>query len=83
MWLQGMYIYEALCNVAPIMRAFAKKGTKAGEYPERPYAITREEIERRRLEQEKARMEKIKAKVMSFAMRHNAHLANSKGEEVT
>ena len=47
LWLQGMYIYEALCDVAPILRAFGKKGTKAHPYPSEPYAISREEIEER------------------------------------
>ena len=40
MWLQGLYVYEALCDVAPIMQAMAKKGTKARPYPERPYPVT-------------------------------------------
>lgn len=45
MWLQGMYIYEALCDVAPVMRAFAKKGTKPHKYPAEPYALTVKERE--------------------------------------
>ena len=39
LWLQGMYIYEALCDVAPIFHAFAKKGTKPRPYPEHPYSL--------------------------------------------
>ena len=27
-WLQGAYFYEALIDAAPVLRAFAKKGTK-------------------------------------------------------
>lgn len=27
--LLGMYIYEALCDVSPVLQAFAKKGDKA------------------------------------------------------
>ena len=45
LWLQGMYIYEALCDVAPVMRAFVKKGTKPGKYPEEPYPLTAKERE--------------------------------------
>lgn len=26
--MMGMYIYEAFCDVAPVLHAFAKKGTK-------------------------------------------------------
>lgn len=40
LWLQGLYIYEALCDVAPILRAFGKKGTKAHKYSSQPYPIT-------------------------------------------
>lgn len=32
MWLQGMYIYDAISRLSPILRAFAKKGTKAQPY---------------------------------------------------
>lgn len=37
--LQGMYFYEALCDVAPLFHAFAKKGTKAHPYPSEPYRL--------------------------------------------
>ena len=39
MWLQGMYIYEALCDAAPIFRDFVKKGTKPRPYPSRQYDL--------------------------------------------
>lgn len=37
LWMQGMYIYEALCDVSPILHAFSKKGTKPLQYTNRPY----------------------------------------------
>lgn len=37
MWIQGMYIYEALCKVSPVLHAFSKKGTKPLPYSEKPY----------------------------------------------
>ena len=37
LWMQGMYIYEALCDVSPILHAFSKKGTKPLPYSSRPY----------------------------------------------
>lgn len=37
MWMQGMYIYEALCDVSPILHAFSKKGTKPLQYSKKPY----------------------------------------------
>lgn len=36
-WLQGMYIYEALCDVSPLMHAFAPRGTRAAPYSSKPY----------------------------------------------
>ena len=60
LWLQGMYVYEAICDIAPILQAFAKKGTKAHPYPERPYAIT--EKQRKREAEEKERLNALKAR---------------------
>ena len=62
LWLQGLYIYEALCDVAPILQAMAKKGTKARPYPEQPYAIT--EKQRKREAEEKERRVAMKGKRM-------------------
>ena len=45
LWLQGMYIYEALCDVSPVFHAFAKKGTKPAPYSDHPYSITTKERE--------------------------------------
>ena len=56
LWLQGMYIYEALCDVAPVFHAFAKKGTKPNPYSEHPYAITsRDREEERRIREKRDR----------------------------
>ena len=60
LWLQGMYIYEALCDVSPVLHAFAKKGTKPQPYSEKPYAITEEQHQRVEEEKERKRVEKGK-----------------------
>lgn len=60
MWLQGMYIYEAICDVSPILHAFAKKGAKPHPYPSKPYAITEKQIQQEREEQERKLVEKGK-----------------------
>ena len=36
-WIQGMYIYDALCRVSPVLHAFSKSGTKPLPYPKEPY----------------------------------------------
>lgn len=38
-WLQGMYVYEAICDASPIYHAFAKKGTKPLPYSSEPYGV--------------------------------------------
>lgn len=49
-WIQGMYIYEALCKVSPILHAFSKKGTKPLPYTDKPYMSSVSELQ---TEQEK------------------------------
>ena len=60
LWLQGMYIYEALCDVSPLLQAFAKKGTKAHPYVDHPYSITNDERKAEKKRQEKLDREKAK-----------------------
>ena len=43
MWKQGVYMYEALCDVSPILHAFSKKGTKPLPFPEKPYGMEKKE----------------------------------------
>lgn len=42
LWIQGMYIYEALCDVSPILHAFSKSGTKPLPYSDKPYHVKNE-----------------------------------------
>lgn len=65
-WLQGMYIYEALCDAAPIFHAFAKKGTKPNPYAKEPYPITEGEIREREQREAKAKEERMKAEFAAF-----------------
>ena len=60
LWLQGVYIYEALCDVAPIFHAFAKRGTKPVPYPDHPYSITNKEREAEKERKVKREQEKAK-----------------------
>ena len=60
LWLQGMYIYEAICDVSPILHAFAKKGAKPHPYPSKPYAISEKQIRQEREEKERKIAEKGK-----------------------
>ncbi len=44
-WMQGMYIYEALCDASPIFRDFGKKGTKAVPFRNEPYKLFKDDEE--------------------------------------
>jgi len=67
LWLQGMYIYEALCCVSPVLHAFAKKGTKPHPYRDEPYPISAEEIKEHKEAMEKAKRKKAMAAFMTWA----------------
>ena len=57
-WLQGMYFYDAFFCVSFILHAFAKKGTKAQPYVEKPYPISKESVEKAEQNEEKAKVQK-------------------------
>lgn len=40
LWLQGMYFYEALCDVSPILVSMPKKDAKIQKFSAEPYALT-------------------------------------------
>lgn len=91
--LQGLYIYEALCDVSPLLAAFAEKGTKAHPYPEKPYELQFEfeassddavdSTEHKSPEQ--IQMEKNRASVEAFMIEFNKSFMEkqSKKEEMT
>jgi hypothetical protein len=60
LWLQGMYIYEALCDVSPVMNAFAKKGTKPTPYTDHPYPLSSKDREAEKKRQEQREREKAR-----------------------
>lgn len=70
-WLQGMYIYNALCCVAPIFRDFAKKGTKAHPYPDTPYALEKKQKEIQEENKERKNAEAGKRYLEGFMAKFN------------
>ena len=87
MWIQGMYVYEAILDVAPILHAFTKKGTKPEPYSKEPYPITEADVREREEREERLRQERIKAEFAAFAERMKKKMPNeahpgSKGGEM-
>lgn len=74
MWLQGIYIAEALS--ATVGNMFSK-GNKH-KYPSEPFPITQFEMEERKERERQAKMERMKAAFTARALSVNAKLG---GEE--
>lgn len=83
MWLQGLYIYSALCAVSPVMHAFAKKGTKPIPYLDEPIPVTKEEIREKRERDARARYERIKRSTDSWMTSANVRLSKQAAKEVS
>ena len=71
LWLQGLYIYEAICDVSPILHAFAKKGAKPHPYTTTPYPLTTKERTRIAEEKERKVAEKGKKMMEAFMAANN------------
>ena len=68
LWLQGMYIYEALCDASPLFRFSMKKGSvKPEPYVKEPYPITADEVRAREERAARQREEQLKAEFALFA----------------
>lgn len=78
MWLQGMYFYDALSRVAPILHAFAKKGTKAQPYVEEAYPINKKTMEDAQLKKEKAKSQKGVRYMQAYMVANNKRFEERK-----
>lgn len=67
LWLQGLYFYEAIVCVSPVLHAFATKGAKPLPYPNEPYALTKEAQEKKKEEKEKEKFLKMKKAFEAWA----------------
>lgn len=69
-WLIGRYVYDAVCAVSPLLHAFAKNGTTAHPYLERPYPSSMEEVREREI----AKLKDAAAGFRAFVEAKNAQL---------
>lgn len=66
-WLQGMYIYEALCDASPLFRFTMKRGEiKPEPYAKEPYPITEDEVRERQEREARKKEERLKAEFEAF-----------------
>lgn len=68
-WRQGMYIYDTLLRVAPLLRAFSNGKVDAGEYPNEPYPLTEKEAKSRQEARDKANYEAYIARMEAASNR--------------
>ena len=72
LWLQGMYVYEAICDASPILHDFAKRGTKPHPYADKPYPISEKQHKRNKADAEKAKFDKGKKLMEAFMKANNS-----------
>lgn len=78
MWLQGMYFYDALSRISPVLHAFAKKGTKAQPYVEEAYPISKKKMEDVQLKKEKVKSQKGMRYMQAYMVANNKRFEERK-----
>lgn len=80
LWLQGMYVYDALLDTPIVVSGFAKKGEEKRKYPTEPYALTVEQQKQREADKERAHQMEIKNKLVAFASQFNKKMRDKEGK---
>lgn len=80
-WLAGAYIYEALCDAAPLFRSLAPSGTKAHPYPAEPYPLTGVEAQGREERRQTNATAHAMAHVSAWAADVNLRMAEERKEK--
>lgn len=66
LWLQGLYIYEAIANLSPLLRAFTKN-PKPIPYPSEPYPLDKKDIEDKKEKEHEQAKTMQKDKLLAWA----------------
>lgn len=77
LYLQGRYVYEAIGAFAEILPAFPKKGAKIHPYLDAPYPLTEAELQVRKEQEQKEKMENLKQRMFARAMQINAKMGDT------
>lgn len=70
MWLQGKYVYDAICAVSPILRAFSK-AKKPVDYLESPYPLSEQQAKVKEEEKERKQYEMMLTKMKAITAEFN------------
>lgn len=71
LWLQGMYVYDAILRASPILHDFAKKGTKPVPYVEGAYPINQKQVEETKEKKEKVNSRKALQYMQAYMAMNN------------
>lgn len=78
-WLQGAYVYEALCGASPLFNAMSKRG-KPFPYAKKPYEFKKPEKQKTNAEAEREEAKIQKDKFMRQMQMINARFARQAKE---
>lgn len=81
MWLQGMYIYDAIGRLSPILRAFSKKGTKPEPYVSEAYPINKKTMNEAKTRKDMKVYSKGLARMQSFMAKGKEKFKKTEGSE--
>ena len=81
-WLQGMYFYDALIRVSPILRAFARQGTKPEPYVEEAYPISSVAVKEQNDKKERENSEKALCYMQAFMVANNKRFEKKEANDV-
>lgn len=80
LWLQGLYVYEAIIDASPILRFTTKRDVKPLPYPDEPYPITPEERREREERIEREKYEAMQKRIFEWAEAVSKRFAEKKNE---
>lgn len=71
LWLQGMYVYEAICDCVPVLVTMPDKHAKIREYAKKPYPITQHMVDEDKAEKIAEKRKGIQEQFRAFAKAYN------------
>lgn len=80
LWLQGLYFYDALVSVAPVMRAFSG-AKRPNPYIENPLPLTVKDLRKEEEAKETKKKDETKAKLLAWQERVNKKMREKDGRQ--
>ena len=78
-WLQGLYVYDAISCLVPVLHAFADKSSKPLPYPSEPYPLTAVQVKERKEAEARKKYEEMKQETIMRMERINARFKQKEG----